>query len=63
MIVSCSVNQCPYHDENGFCSKPSVISIDERGMCKVVWKNGNPADLSRFSEDKDYKKESVTIIE
>ena len=32
-------------------------------MCKVMWKNGSPADLTRFNEDKNYKKEFVTIVD
>ena len=32
--------QCPYYDNKGFCAKSEVISIDQLGMCSVLWKKG-----------------------
>ena len=63
MIVSCRVNQCPYHNKNGFCSKFSVVSIDENGMCSVLWKGGQPRELTQPFNDINYPKNKLKIIE
>lgn len=63
MIVICKMTQCPFHDSRGYCAKPSIVSIDEMGMCSVLWKRGQQRQLTfPFTENK-YSKETMTIID
>jgi len=32
--------QCPYYNDQGFCAKKTVLTIDENGMCNVLWRRG-----------------------
>lgn len=61
MTVTCKVTQCPYYDNRGFCAKPSVVVIDEQGMCSVIWKKGQPRPL--FMPIEDFYEQHPIIID
>ncbi len=62
MIIVCKMSQCPYYS-GGWCAKPDVVTIDERGMCSVLWKKGQPKLLKTPFTDEYYPKVKATIIE
>lgn len=59
----CKMAQCPYFDSQGFCGKRDVVSINESGMCSVLWKNGQPRSLSAPPGDSIYIKNIVTVLD
>ncbi len=59
MIVTCQLQRCPYNN-NGFCAKATVVSIDQSGMCKTVWRKGRPAAIQPSFK---YPKEEVNIVD
>ena len=63
MLVTCYVGGCPYHSEQNVCLKPTVVNIDENGMCRVVWKRGQPRVLDKPFENFYYPKGEVIIID
>lgn len=63
MIVSCKMAQCPYHDERGYCAKPTVIGIDQMGMCNVLWRRGQQRQLIMPFTEELYPKDLITIID
>lgn len=53
MTVTCRMKQCCYHNENGFCAKPIAVSIDQMGMCSVLWRKGQQRQVrERLERDK-----------
>lgn len=63
MIVACKMTQCPYYDNRGYCAKPTVVSIDEMGMCSVLWRKGQQRQLAQPFTEEYYPKELMTIID
>lgn len=63
MLVTCYVGGCPYHGKQNVCLKPTVVNIDENGMCRVVWKRGQPRVLDKPFENFYYPKGEVIIID
>lgn len=63
MIVSCKMAQCPYHDERGYCAKPTVVSVDQMGMCSVLWQKGQPKLLAMPFTEELYPKDPITIVD
>lgn len=63
MLVTCYVGGCPYHSKQNVCLKPTVVNIDENGMCRVVWKRGQPRVLDKPFENFYYPKGEVIIID
>ena len=63
MIVSCKMVQCPFNGGNGHCAKRTVVSIDENGMCSVIWKGGQGRELTQPFNDTNYPKDRLKIIE
>ena len=63
MIVSCKMTQCPYYDERGYCAKPTVVGIDQMGMCSVLWRRGQQKLLMMPFTEKLYPKDPITIID
>ena len=63
MIVSCKMAQCPYHDERGYCAKPTVVGIDQMGMCSVLWRKGQQRLLAMPFTEELYPKDPITIVE
>ena len=62
MIVRCKMAQCPYYNDQGFCAKKTVLTIDENGMCSVLWRRGQQRMLQTpFTEDR-YPKEEITVL-
>lgn len=56
--------QCPYHDQRGYCAKPTVVGITSMGMCNVLWRdNGQQKQLAMPFTDEMYPKEYLTIID
>ena len=54
---------CPYYDSRGFCAKPVMISINESGMCDVIWKDGHLKTLvSPFTDETLYRKELINLV-
>lgn len=62
MTVSCKMSQCPHYDINGFCAKPHLVSIDENGMCSVLWKNGQQRNLGVITREM-YPKTNIIVEE
>ena len=62
MTVVCKMTQCPYHDERGYCAKPTIISIDQMGMCSVLWRRGQQRQLMMPFTEELYPKDPITII-
>ena len=62
MIVACKMHQCPYYFK-GFCAKKTVVTIDEMGMCNVLWKKGQQRMLQTPFSETLYPKENVIIVE
>ena len=62
MIVSCKMVQCPYHDERGYCAKPTVVGIDQMGMCSMLWRKGQPRLLAMPFTEELYPKDPITIV-
>lgn len=62
-LIICKMIQCPYNDTKGFCAKPTVISIDEAGMCDVLWKKGKSRMLRMPFSNDNYPKEPVVIVD
>lgn len=60
MIVSCKMQQCPYHSEYDFCAKPIAVNIDDMGMCTMLWRKGQ--QRMPFTEQ-IYPKEKIIVIE
>lgn len=56
------MNQCPFID-NGFCAKPGVVSIDEMGMCNIIWRKGQQRNYSIPFTDDIFHKEKIIIEE
>lgn len=63
MIVACKMAQCPYYDNRGYCAKPTVVSIDEMGMCSVLWRKGQQKQLMMPFTEEYYPREPITIID
>ena len=63
MIVSCKMTQCPYHDGRGYCAKPTVVGIDQLGMCSVLWRRGQQRQLTMPFTEELYPKDPITIID
>ena len=63
MSVSCKMTQCPYHDERGYCAKPTVVGIDQMGMCSVLWRRGQQKLLRMPFTEELYPKDPITIID
>ena len=63
MIVTCKMVQCPYHDGRGYCAKPTVVGIDQMGMCAVLWRKGQQKQLMMPFTEKLYPKDPITIID
>lgn len=64
MIVSCKMSQCPYSNKWGFCAKPTVVNIDQMGMCSVLWKRGQQRSLTQqFMEQANKARIPIQIIE
>lgn len=63
MIVSCKMAQCPYHDGRGYCAKPTVVGIDQLGMCSVLWRRGQQRQLTMPFTEELYPKNPITIID
>ena len=63
MIVSCKMAQCPYHDERGYCAKPTVVGIDQMGMCSVLWRKGQHRPLEMPFTEELYPKDPITIVD
>lgn len=63
MIVSCKMIWCPYHDERGYCAKPTVVGIDQMGMCSVLWRKGQHRPLAMPFTEELYPKDPVTIVD
>lgn len=63
MIVSCKMIWCPYHDERGYCAKPTVVGIDQMGMCSVLWRKGQQRQLMMPFTEELYPKDPITIID
>ena len=63
MIVSCKMAQCPYHDERGYCAKPTVVGIDQMGMCSVLWRRGQQRQLIMPFTEELYPKDPITIVD
>lgn len=64
MTIVCKMTQCPYYDNRGFCAKPTMISIDENGMCSVLWKRGQQRQLIMpFDDSTYYRKDFIEIID
>lgn len=61
MTIACKMIQCPYYDTRGFCAKPTVVSIDENGMCAVIWKRGQRRQLVYPFTDDMYLKKPIII--
>lgn len=62
MIVRCKMVQCPYYNDQGFCAKKTVLTIDENGMCSVLWRRGQQKILQTpFTEDR-YPKEEIIVL-
>ena len=57
------MTQCPYHDERGYCAKPTVVGIDQMGMCSVLWRRGQQRQLIMPFTEELYPKDSITIID
>lgn len=62
MIVKCKVEQCPYYNKLGFCSKKEVLMIDESGMCSVLWRRGQQRILQTPYTDERYPKQDLKIL-
>ena len=67
MIVTCRMASCPYFNQQGFCTKLSVVSINEMGMCSVIWKKkGQQMEMRQqvmpFT-DEMYPKEHIVILD
>lgn len=63
MIVACKMTKCPYYDDRGYCAKPTVVSIDEMGMCSVLWRKGQSRQLELPFTEELYPREQVTIVD
>ena len=63
MLVRCKMIHCPYYDNREFCSKPTIVGIDEMGMCSVLWRKGQQKLLKLPFDDKNYPKEKAVIID
>ena len=63
MIVSCKMAQCPYHDDTAYCAKPTVIGIDQMGMCNVLWRRGQQRQLIMPFTEELYPKDPITIVD
>lgn len=63
MIVTCKMAQCPYYDNRGFCAKTAVVSIDEMGMCSVLWRKGQRRQLAMPFNGEAYPRESINIVD
>lgn len=63
MIVSCKMSQCPYHDKYDFCARPTVVSIDQNGMCNVLWRKGQRRTSQMPFTEQFYPKDKVIIVE
>lgn len=57
------MTQCPYHDERGYCAKPTVVGIDQMGMCSVLWRRGQQRQLMMPFTKELYPKDPITIID
>lgn len=62
MTIVCKMNQCPYNDKKGFCTKPNVISITQLGMCSVLYKGNGQQKLIPWDE-RFYITEPIEIEE
>ena len=62
MTVACRMTQCPYYSNN-FCGKPLAVTIDQMGMCSVLWRKGQRVPLKTPFTDQYYPRQSVEIID
>lgn len=62
MTVTCKVVYCPYHGNDNFCTR-GTVSIDDNGMCAVVWKNGVQRNLYQPFNDINYPKHPIEVID
>lgn len=63
MTISCKMQQCPYNDNRGFCAKPTVMGIDQMGMCSVIWRKGQRRMFPTPFTDEKYSKDPIIILE
>ena len=56
------MQQCPYYNNQGFCAKKTVLTIDEMGMCTVLWRRGQQRMLQPPFTDDRYPKQQITVI-
>lgn len=63
MIVTCRMTQCPYYDNRGCCAKPIAVSIDQMGMCSVLWRKGQPIQLQQPFTAQNYPRQQITIVD
>lgn len=63
MTVSCKMTQCPYNDRRGYCAKPVAISINQMGMCSVLWRKGQQRHLMMPFTDEMYPKDPIKIMD
>ena len=57
------MTQCPYHDKRGYCAKPTVVGIDQMGMCSVLWRRGQQRQLIMPFTEELYPKDPITIVD
>ena len=63
MIVVCKMAQCPYYDKRGYCAKSTVVSINQMGMCSVLWRRGQQKRLKMPFTEENYPKDPITIVD
>ena len=61
MTVTCKMVECPFHTQDDFCEK-SIVTIDEMGMCKLIWWNGQQRRL-KIPVEEIYTREKMNIME
>ena len=62
MTVACKMIKCPYYS-NGFCGKPIAITIDQMGMCDVLWRKGHKISLKTPFTNEYYPRQQIQIID
>ena len=62
MTVVCNYDGCPYHTLNNFCSKLTLM-IDNNGMCREHWKNGQPMMFDRSKKDIQLMQGEESVLE
>lgn len=59
MMVTCKVTGCPFYNAANFCSKPTVVNIDENGMCGEIWRKG----VQKQNIPPVMKREVINVLE